>query len=191
MVKLLSTKYAAGRLISWQRNKKKFRYLSTQESGFGLIEVIVAAMLLLIFSLVILSSSLASMTASVFAKEHSTATSLITTTAAEAEAAGYSTIAAGPSNTQPSPTLYPEITNWTSAGTQCTYDYSTISYTSPCSAGGGGFSYFSQETIANTVYTIYALPELSGTLITLTIYVTWSNGTATPDHVSGVTQITK
>jgi Tfp pilus assembly protein PilV len=75
-----------------QRLLGVFPFKEQREEGFGLIEVLVASILLLIFSMVILSSSLASLTASSFAKQHSTATSLMTTEVAEAEALGYTSL---------------------------------------------------------------------------------------------------
>lgn len=75
-----------------QRLLGVFPFKEHREEGFGLIEVLVASILLLIFSMVILSSSLASLTASSFAKQHSTATSLMTTEVAEAEALGYNSL---------------------------------------------------------------------------------------------------
>ncbi len=59
------------------------------EDGFGLIEVVVAAVILFIFATMLLSANLASLSVSLFAKEHSTATSIMTATIAQAEAAGY------------------------------------------------------------------------------------------------------
>ncbi len=176
---------------SYQKFRKRFSVQNYNNDGFGLIEVVVAALLLLIFSLVMLSSTLTSLTVSVFAKQHSTATSLLTTAVAEAEAEGYPTLSAGLSSTQPSSTTFPAISHWSNLGNgQCTYDYDkTINYTSPCSATGSNSIYFTTSKIANATYTIYMLPEVSGTLITLTVYVTWNSGNGT-DQVSGVTQIT-
>jgi type II secretory pathway pseudopilin PulG len=59
------------------------------EDGFGLIEVVVAALILLIFAIMLLSANITSLSMSLLAKERATATSIMTATIAQAEAAGY------------------------------------------------------------------------------------------------------
>lgn len=172
-----------------------------RNAGFGLIEVLVAVMLLTVVIVIVLRATATSLAASVVAKEHTVATSLITQAVAEATALPFAELQSGldPSSTaDPGFATDPNITgcSTTSGSETCTFvpTGATIDANNTDSTGSPEppiVPHISTETVGAT-YTIKTYPTVSSStpqLVTLNVIVTWPSPTGGTSQVSGQTQI--
>lgn len=160
------------------------------DAGFGLIEVLVAVFLLTIVVLIVLRGTITAMSASVLAKEHSVATSLITGAVAEVTALPFADLQAGlnpvADNLLADPTISQSGSTYTFVPTGATIP------TSNTNTSETPLVPHVETTTVGIPYNVAVYPTTTSAspgLVTVNVLVTWTAPTGGLQTASGQAQI--